>query len=101
MSDKAGRDPSHYDRVHALLIKWEHDDLGVAPEVNAIDTVFHRNYGFDVRQLTIPIDNSVRQLNRVILDWVDDYDGDKVLLIVYYAGHGQISDPGRSLIWSK
>jgi len=97
----AARNPSRYGHVHVLLMRWEHDDLGVAPEVDALATVFHRDFGFDVSQLTIPIDDPIRRLNHAVLDWVDAYDCDGSLLILYYAGHGQISDSGRTLIWSK
>jgi len=82
-------------------MRWEHDDLGVAPEVDALATVFDRDFGFEVSQLTIPVDNSIYRLNRALLDWVEAYDHDGVLLILYYAGHGQISDWGRTLMWCK
>ncbi len=84
-----------------MLIRWEHDDLGVASEVDALATVFGRDFGFDLSQLTIPIKNSLLQLNRAVLDWDEACDGDGSLLILYYAGHGQLSDFGRSLVWSK
>ncbi|KAM7214728.1 hypothetical protein V8F06_009893, partial [Rhypophila decipiens] len=100
-ASNADQNPSRYDRVHVLMMKWEHDDLGVGPEVDALATVFDRDFAFDVSQLSIPVDNSLCQLNRAILDWTEAYDDEGVLLILYYAGHGQISDSGRTLVWSN
>ncbi|KAK0742701.1 hypothetical protein B0T18DRAFT_391621 [Schizothecium vesticola] len=97
----ADLNPFRYDGVQVLLIRWDHDDLGVSPEVDALATVFDRDFGFGVSQLTIPVENSIHQLNRAILDWVEAYDHDGALLIIYYAGHGQISDFGRTLVWSN
>lgn len=93
--------PLRYVGVHVLLLQWEYDDLGVAPEVQALATVFEQDFGFHVENYVIPINKSFQHLNRTLLDWTDWHDHDDALLIVYYAGHGTISDLGRTLIWKK
>ncbi|KAK5662250.1 hypothetical protein OQA88_8155 [Cercophora sp. LCS_1] len=82
-------------------MSWEHDDLGVAPEVDALATVFDRDFGFGVSQIVIPVTNPLFQLTHALLDWVESHGGDGSLLILYYAGHGLISDSGRTLIWTN
>ncbi|KAK3370438.1 hypothetical protein B0H63DRAFT_528159 [Podospora didyma] len=101
---RASRAPSHasrYETVQVLLISWEHDDLGVAPEVDALATVFDRDFGFGVAQIIIPVEKSLFQLTHALLDWVESYGSDGSLLIVYYAGHGLVSESGRTLIWTN
>lgn len=82
-------------------MKWEHDDIGVASEVEALATVFESDFGFQVNQFTIPAENSLRVLTITVLEWAESYDRDDCLLILYYAGHGRISDSGRTLVWNK
>ncbi len=84
-----------------LLVRWEDDDLGVGTEVDCIAAVFKRDYNFQVEQFTIPVERSLWFLSRTISDWVDLYDHDDALLILYYAGHGRISNSGRTAIWYK
>lgn len=84
-----------------LQVRWEDDDLGVGTEVDCLADVFEKDYNFQVEQFTIPVERSLRLLSRTVSDWADSYDHDDVLLILYYAGHGRISDSGRTVTWYK
>lgn len=40
-------------------------------------------------------------LNIAVLKWAESYDHEHRHFILYYAGHGRISDPGRTVAWYK
>jgi hypothetical protein len=84
-----------------MLLRWEHDDLCVGPEVDTLAAVFSRDFGFAVDKFTIPVDQSVTKLSLVISNWMQLYDHHDNLFILYYAGHGRVSDAGRRVIWLK
>ena len=83
-----------YREVHVLLLSWheKYDDLKVNKEVDALHTVFKETFNFDVRhEYLSPHENKTAQacVNKIVADWVYEYDGPRVLLIVYFAGHGK------------
>ena len=85
---------TRYQHVHVLMLSWERqfDDLNVQGEVDALRTVFRDTYNFNVvhKQLIRKEKRRTQtQINRIVADWVDDNDGLKTLLIVYFAGHGR------------
>ena len=84
-----------------LLLQWEYDDLDVNPEVEAIASVFTRDFGFAVEKFTIPVDQSVTRLGIVVSEWMQLYDHHDNLFVLYYAGHGRLSEFGRRVIWHK
>ena len=91
---------SHYTSVKVLLMQWDIEDLGVGEEVQKLHDVLSQGFGFDVEAWRIPSSKPVRKVNQKINDWVDDYDGENNLFILYYAGHGKIDD-GRQVVWHK
>lgn len=77
-----------YSQVHALLLSWVDDDLGVAPEIRGLRNVFKELYNFDVQEYQIPSLKPDRALKRRVNDFLD-FDCKDDLLIVYYGGHAR------------
>jgi hypothetical protein len=91
-------DYSRYIYVQVLLIRWEEDELHVEDELNELKRVFDL-YGFATEKFLIPTSNSHRKLNQKVLSFVEEYENDDTLLIVYYGGHG-IINKARQSTWS-
>ncbi|KAF8854102.1 hypothetical protein BDZ45DRAFT_597553 [Acephala macrosclerotiorum] len=91
-----------YSRVSAILLSWEDEDpsLPVSLEIAALREVFINLYGFEVEEWKIPDVNSHTALNLKILQFLGDSDT-KHLKIVYYAGHGRLSNHGQAIWTSK
>lgn len=86
--------------MHALLLSWEEDDLGVGEEIANLGNVLVDQYAFEVRYWQIPVKKSTIKLTKLTVDWTEEHEGDDKLLLVYYAGHGWM-DSSRQAIWSK
>lgn len=75
-----------------LLISWEAklDDLHTGDEVDALEAVFKDLFRYTVvkKQLAASRLSPHLQVQKILLDFVVDYDDESTLLIVYYAGHG-------------
>ncbi|KAE9364287.1 hypothetical protein N431DRAFT_421152 [Stipitochalara longipes BDJ] len=92
---------SRYTKVSAILLSWEDEDpnLPVSLEIESLRDVFINLYGFEVEEWRIPDVKSHTALNLKILQFLDDSDA-KHLKIVYYAGHGKLSNHGQA-IWTS
>jgi hypothetical protein len=92
---------SRYTQVSALLLSWEDEDpqLPVSLEIKELKDVFVNQYGFDVDEWQIPAANSHMELNMKVLQFLKD-SSSKHLKIVYYAGHGKLSNHGQA-IWTR
>ncbi len=88
-------------QVSALLLSWEDEDpeLPVSVEIGTLRDVFVDIYDFEVEEWRIPAVNSHTALNLKILHFLADSDT-KHLKIVYYAGHGKLSNHGQAL-WTS
>lgn len=84
---------TRYVQVSALLLSWEDEDprLPVPIERNALKDVIIELYGFEVEEWQIPAVNSRMELNLRVLNFLRNSDT-KCLKIVYYAGHGKLSN---------
>jgi hypothetical protein len=75
-----------------LLISWEPklDDLHTGKEVNDLETVFKDEFNYTVvkKQLVGGEKSPQIQVQKILVDFVYQYDDESTLLIVYYAGHG-------------
>ena len=90
---KAGwpqRHDTRYSKVEVLLLSWEEDDLEVEKELQALRHVFEDLYHYGVQSYKIPNEKPDKALKRRVFDFLD-YDGEEVLLILYYAGHAKTS----------
>ena len=92
---------SKYNQTSVLMLSWvdEDPDLPVSLEISALRDVFVNLYSFGVEEWQIPAVNSHMELNLKILQFLKD-SSPKHLKIVYYAGHGKLSNHGQA-IWTR
>ena len=88
---------SRYEEVHVLLLRWREDILGVSEDLSALQEVFQHIYNYHTEEWEIPSNRSHNSLVKRLTDFLAAYEDGKALLIVYYAGHGRLSDD-RQLI---
>ncbi|OIW33486.1 hypothetical protein CONLIGDRAFT_179928 [Coniochaeta ligniaria NRRL 30616] len=82
----------HYDHVSVLITYWPVGDYKntVLPDVERLQTVFERSYGFDVQKFEIPhtLASPQAALASRVMNFVREVDDRRRhLKIVYYAGH--------------
>lgn len=96
-----GDQVSRYSKVDVILLSWEDEDpkLPVSLEIKALAEVFLTLYGFEVEEWLIPSDNSHNKLQKKILQFLGD-DEVSHLKIVYYAGHGKLTNHGTPA-WTR
>ncbi|KAL9629023.1 MAG: hypothetical protein Q9204_005515 [Flavoplaca sp. TL-2023a] len=87
-----------YCDVCVLLLSWEDDDLGVAVEIDDLETVFRDIYGYRVERWKIPSTTSHNSLVYRIMQVLRDFESSDKLLITYYGGHGFMNDD-RQCVW--
>ena len=101
-----------YEEVKALLLNWQANDLALkTPEkgsliINETKTlmgIFQGVYHFDTEYYSIPSENARTKVQKLLANIIDDLSdkkakGKRVLLILYYNGHGVMKD--GKLIWS-
>jgi hypothetical protein len=90
---------SEYDRVYTLLMFWEEDDLGCAPEVAALSELFTTKFNYTCRVLRIPSQRAEAKVTHEISDLLLTEDAERRLIVVYYGGHGR-SGLGQSAVWA-
>lgn len=104
--DKELKDLSGTGRPHrecaVLMISWddELDDLGTSKEINELGEIFKDLFNFKVEKKPILKDHRRSpqvQVQKILGDFVYDYDSPVTLLIVYYAGHGIPGEGGLRL----
>lgn len=89
-----------YTAVTALLLYWKENDIDPEKEVDAIRKLFEQDFGFASLTFTIPPRRAQQELNREISTFVANYSNQPdTLILVYYAGHGDVDDDGKS-IWA-
>jgi hypothetical protein len=75
-----------------LLISWENqlDDLHTGDEVDALEAVFKNSFRYTVvkKQLVAGKHDPQIQVQKILIDFVIEFDDENTLFIVYYAGHG-------------
>lgn len=90
---------SFYKKVHVLLISWKHNDLNTAADIRILKALFEAEFGYTMVSFEIPSKNSQVELEAELLitrrDLAREATNPK-LLIVYYGGHGNLDDRGRS-----
>ena len=57
-------------------------------ELDRLHHVFFHAYGFQVQHLLIPGDEPDKVFGKTLSSFVDQYQSQGTLLIVYYGGHG-------------
>ena len=59
--------------------------------------MFHNTYKYKTFRRVLVRDGrrtAQGQVNRHLAEFVDNYDDDGTLLVIYYAGHGRPGEPG-------
>lgn len=90
-----------HEKTTVLMISWckEKNDLETSDEVNQLASVFRDLFNYKVVQKEItPRRKPQIQVQKMLADFVDEYDDRATLLIVYYAGHGIPNEPGNLLL---
>lgn len=80
------RGQSRYKNVHAVLVSWEEDNLGVISEVVELRDVFRHTYFYDADEWRIPSTHSYKALRRRMSKFLDEFEDKENLLIIYYGG---------------
>ena len=93
------RTSARYKAVHVLLLSWENDDLGVIKEILELDSTLTSIYGYATEQWSIPSRRSHNSLAKQLTGYLEKYESEENLLIVYYGGHGYMND-NRQCVWS-
>ncbi|KUJ18943.1 uncharacterized protein LY89DRAFT_667987 [Mollisia scopiformis] len=92
---------SRYNKVDVILLSWEEEDpkLPVSLEIQELADIFEFVYGYDVDRWLIPAKNCHNRLQGKILQFLA---ADEVnhLKIVYYGGHGRLTNHGQ-LAWTS
>ncbi|CZR51720.1 uncharacterized protein PAC_01597 [Phialocephala subalpina] len=95
------RGRSRYHAVNVCLIRWAEDELQVEDEMNRLYDVFDKLYGFNTEIWLIPSTASQIQLTSMTCNFLQKFDEDGNLFIVYYGGHGKINNARQNQWWCK
>jgi hypothetical protein len=82
------------------LIRWQEDGLQVKSEVDRLFHVFEKLYGFNTQIWLIPPRASQIQLTSMTCSFLQEFDAEDNLFIVYYGGHGTINQSRQNQWWS-
>jgi hypothetical protein len=83
--------PTYYERVIAVLIHFDNDDRGVGPHLHDLGNVFVREYGFEVRHVTLHANgNASVCLKSALLDLEKQGYKSGNLIVLVFAGHGEV-----------
>ena len=82
---------SRYREAHVLLLSWEDDNLGVITEVSELRDVFRQVYCYDVEEWRIPSHHCYKALRKQINRFLNEFEDENNLLIIYYGGRTYIS----------
>ena len=89
-----------YTGVIALLLYWKENDINPEQELDVVRELFEKDFGFTSLTFPIPPRRAQQELNREISAFVAHYSNQvDTLILIYYAGHGDMDDNGNS-IWA-
>jgi hypothetical protein len=96
-----GNQNSRYTKVDVILLSWEDEDpkLPVSLEIRELADTFTNVYGYYVEEWLIPAEDSHNKLQVKILQFLWNHDPSR-LIIVYYAGHGKLTNHGQPA-WTR
>ena len=96
-----GKKASRYTRFDVILLSWEDEDpkLPVSLEVDELSSTFAGIYGYNIEKWLIPSEECHIRLQGKILQFLGDNDPAH-LKIVYYAGHGRLTNHGQPA-WTR
>ncbi|KID63605.1 uncharacterized protein G6M90_00g064710 [Metarhizium brunneum] len=89
-----------YRAVHGLFLAWKdvaQPEAAIKEQLRDLKDTLEYYYNYDqIETWEIPSYKPYNALDRKLRDFIDDNDGEKTLLIVYYRGHA--TRDGRSLV---
>ncbi|EFY95585.1 Peptidase S8/S53, subtilisin/kexin/sedolisin [Metarhizium robertsii ARSEF 23] len=89
-----------YRAVHGLFLAWKdvaQPEAAIKEQLSDLKDTLEHYYKYDqIETWEIPSHKPYNALDRKLRDFIDDNDGEKTLLIVYYRGHA--TRDGRSLV---
>ncbi|KAI1083596.1 hypothetical protein F5B20DRAFT_527674 [Whalleya microplaca] len=88
--------PRQYERVTMLLLYFEGSDLNCEPEIDELERLFCGSLGFEAKRYKIPSKNAHHHLSVRVAEFIKEFSHEDNLLIVYYGGHGEWTDPSRT-----
>jgi len=86
-----------YTAVNVLVLSWKDGDDAIAVQVEEVKRLFVDLFNYFVRPYEIPSQDSQRLLNLHVAQFIQCFGGQDNLIIVYYGGHGGMSDPTETL----
>ncbi len=81
-----------------MLLRWEEDELEVKWELDDLAKVF-QDYGFKTEKWLIPTESPLIKIMGKAVKFVEEYQSEDTLFILYYGGHAQINR-ARQATWS-
>ncbi|KAH7409534.1 hypothetical protein BKA64DRAFT_570438, partial [Cadophora sp. MPI-SDFR-AT-0126] len=93
------RGRSRYHTVNVCLIRWAEDTLNIKPELDALHDTFSQLYGFNTEIWLIPSSAPQIQLTSMTCTFLQKFDEEGNLFIVYYGGHGTINSARQNMWW--
>lgn len=89
-----------YRAVHGLFLAWKdvaQPEAAIKEQLSDLKDTLKHYYNYDqIETWEIPSHKPYNALDRKLRDFIDDNDGEKTLLIVYYRGHAARDE--RSLV---
>ncbi|OTA63161.1 hypothetical protein K449DRAFT_443657 [Hypoxylon sp. EC38] len=80
-----------YSDVHVLMFSWAENDIpNLRREITRLESIFRDGYGYNTRQVTIPVSKADFRVRKVVDSFIEENDKPDNLLIVYYAGHARL-----------
>ncbi|KAL8818417.1 MAG: hypothetical protein Q9191_007946 [Dirinaria sp. TL-2023a] len=80
---------SGYERVGALFLTWEEDDMQCkATEVDALRALLAEGFQYETDYYEIPSSRWETGLFSKVAEFLHKYDDPQCLAIIYYGGHG-------------
>lgn len=90
-----------YEDVQVLLICWANAIGTFKDQRMQLEEVLQSPYNFGTKSIDIPNDNPDQFLEDEIRGFMRTHDKEQNLLIVYYGGHGALSEGHLILKWSE
>lgn len=94
------RQTPRYSEVHALLLHWADDDLGVIKEILTLKGVLEDHFRFDTNIWPIPSVDPLETLTTVVNEFKKQYAAKDHLMLIYYGGHSMRSSVPSECIWT-
>lgn len=93
--------PQHYTKAAVLALRWSNDDLDLDPLKAALLQAFETRFGFKTSSFIIPsssVYDAKMQTRTALNNFVNKYDGEKTLLVIFYGGRGAVTQTNLQIL---